>query len=664
MYNLQTIGAGYLRREIEKFVDEIDHITPVQFNEEHRYLPDSVTPMPGFISFDVNPFAREIVNCFDVDSPIREVNILKATQVTYTTILESVMMYYMFCVKTKPIMFLTADKDMASARIENMVIPMIDQSGFSDMIRSSDSTSNRKTGRTAKQIQFDGGGFLLWFGGNNPAKFRSWPVPILLKDEIDTWVHEIKGQCPDITTDERAASFPHSKKILRGSTPLEKDTSKIYRAFLKGDQRKYHVRCISCGYSQVLMWTGVNKATGLEFGIDWETENGQLIPGSACYRCRDCGHRHYEHDKEKLLSENYGAEWKPTARPVSPMIRSYHIPALMSPLGMRTWADCVSSWLNAWDTEKNKVRDVIALQSFYNDVLGWPFEEQGSKIKFEAVSAHRRSAYKFGEIPNKYAEQWSDSKILCLTCTVDVHKSNLAVAVWGWTIDRRCYLIDYWRFEDDSKEGCTELSSPAWKRLKKLILEKIYVADDGRQYGIAVTLIDSGYINATVCEFCEEFDEGWGVYPIVGRQRAARNAQIKEFQYFKTQIGTTGIKIIVDHYKDKLAPVMRREWMEAEGVQDKNHFNAPIDVSKEQLEELTREHRTKATDDKGHVYYFWKQKPQNELWDLLIYGFASIDVLANNLCITENEMDAVDWPSFWAYLAGSPDTPAPFFVEG
>ena len=77
MPSVSHIGADWLIDQIEGLTDEIDHVTPVQFNEANRYLPESVTPLPGFIRYDVNPFMREILNCFDVNSPVREVSLKK-----------------------------------------------------------------------------------------------------------------------------------------------------------------------------------------------------------------------------------------------------------------------------------------------------------------------------------------------------------------------------------------------------------------------------------------------------------------------------------------------------------------------------------------------------------------------------------------------------------
>ena len=99
MLDLSKLGADWLAGEVDGLTEEIEHISPVKFNEENRYLPDSVTPLPGYMSFDINPYMREIVDACDPRSPVREVNLKKGVQITYSTMLESVLLYYMAHIK-------------------------------------------------------------------------------------------------------------------------------------------------------------------------------------------------------------------------------------------------------------------------------------------------------------------------------------------------------------------------------------------------------------------------------------------------------------------------------------------------------------------------------------------------------------------------------------
>jgi phage terminase large subunit GpA-like protein len=77
-----------------------------------------------------------------------------------------------------------------------------------------------------------------------------------------------------------------------------------------------------------------------------------------------------------------------------------------------------------------------------------------------------------------------------------------------------------------------------------------------------------------------------------------------------------------------------------------------VDITDKQLKELTVETRKEKTDDKGATTYFWHRpgNARNELWDLLVYGHAAVEILAWNICVKHFELDTIDWPKFWDYL--------------
>jgi len=388
-------------------------------------------------------------------------------------------------------------------------------------------------------------------------------------------------------------------------------------------------------------------------GFKWDlNSDDMLILESVRYCCCNCGHEHFEHDKEKLFAREHGAHWKPTATPREEGIRSYHLPAWYSPFKFRPWYKGISDFLESFDPKTKEVISISKFQEYYNNTLGEAFQPLGVSITTQNVSGHRRAGlYKFGEIPNKYAAQHAGSPILLLTCQVDVHKRNLAVSVMGWTRDARCFVVDYWRFERMNEEDdCGSIDSPVWGQLQELLATKEYTADDGKIYNITITLIDAGYANDTVTSFCSQYTSG--VYAILGRDRPGKNAAIKEFSEFTTQAGVIGYKIVVDHYKDRLGVVLRRQWYAEAGQQPQYHFNAPTDITEAQLKELTVETRREKVDDNGNTVYYWHRpgNARNELFDLLGYGHAAVDMLAWSLCIEHFEMKAVDWPKFWDYI--------------
>lgn len=644
---INEVGAEWLKAQCANILESIEYITPSDFVEQNRYLSEAESPLPGPFRFDVAPFAREIVDCFDIHSHIREVNVMKGVKITYTTMLESGILYFIRYVKTLPGMYITADKELADARIDANIIPMINSSGFANCIRSLDTTSKRKTGKTKHHIQWEGGGSLVPEGANNAKKFRQYGAAFMLKDELDGWPIIVgKDGDTDLLTDDRCSAYWAQRKIFRGSTPLIKGQSKIETAFKRGDQRYYYVRCIHCGDAQILRWSGKNTDTNKAFGIFWEYDQyGQLLLESVRYICKYCGGEHFEHDKERLFSPEYGAEWRPTARPVEPYIRSYHLSALYSPIGMQPWYKSVGVYLAGYDDVEKRVKDIGKYQVFYNNILGTPFEVMGSRVAFSMVSGHRRTQFTFGQIPNEFAELHTGSRILFLTCTVDVHKSNIAVAVIGWTVGARNFLIEYRRFYDDD---CSSPESHVWESLRELIEETEWTVGD-LTYRITITGIDSRYAAATVLKFCDGYQAG--VYPIIGVDRPAKVQQIKEFAEFKTQSGSKGYKILVDHYKDRISPVLRRDWTPEYGEQREYHFNAPMDCTDKQLRELTVEVKREKIDDKsGLKIYEWHRPGNvaNELWDLLVYAHAMVEIYAWIICTQHYNLETVDWDQFWA----------------
>ena len=66
---LTNVGAAWLADKVEALTDTIVHVSPSFFKEANRYLPESVTSIPGYIRYAVTPFMREIVDCFDIDRP-------------------------------------------------------------------------------------------------------------------------------------------------------------------------------------------------------------------------------------------------------------------------------------------------------------------------------------------------------------------------------------------------------------------------------------------------------------------------------------------------------------------------------------------------------------------------------------------------------------------
>jgi phage terminase large subunit GpA-like protein len=108
------------RAAIRGLTSEVKVLSPSQWAEQNRYLPPSVTPIPGLFGFDVTPYLREILDCLDVESSIREVTFMKGVQVCATTgVLENAIGYFIAQVQTEAVMLLTADASSRSSAWSN-----------------------------------------------------------------------------------------------------------------------------------------------------------------------------------------------------------------------------------------------------------------------------------------------------------------------------------------------------------------------------------------------------------------------------------------------------------------------------------------------------------------------------------------------------------------
>lgn len=492
--------AEWLAVQIENTTDSYQEKLPSEWAEEVRYLPRATTPQPGPFSFDAIPYWREVVDNFDPNSSVQFVAVQKGAQVAATVgILENVIGYQIDYIRTMPVLFFTADKELAELKTETNIVPMIQQSGLGHLIQSNDEMRRGKQGMTNKKIEWAGGGYMLPLGAINANKQRSLSAPVLLRDEVSGWPLVVgRDADPMKLTETRTNSYELTRKILDLSTPNITATDVISKRFKLGDQRYYEVPCKHCGEYQVLKFRGVN-ADGTSFGLIWRKDiEGIIEPGSVRYVCKHCQGEMTNDDKLSIMSKG---KWVPTAKPSRPNYRSYHLSAMYAPYFARTWEAIAIAWLEAWDDESNIPIDGEALQVFYNNDLGEPYELKADKLKHYQISPHRRAEYKMGELPGDHPVKNAGGRVELLTMTVDVQASWLAVSIFAWAPsgDHKgyaSYTIDYFVLEGD----CENADAKPWVELGAIIDDRRYI-DGDREYPISMTMVDASYLPDTVYSF-------------------------------------------------------------------------------------------------------------------------------------------------------------------
>jgi phage terminase large subunit GpA-like protein len=646
--------ADFLIKQIEGLTDSLHHELPSEFVERVRYLAAGLTPFPGKFSFDKFPYFRKIVDCFNPLDPTREVAVMKGNQMGATTALnETVVLYNIMC-DPKAQMYVTADAGLARTSVQIRIEKMIDGAGARDLIfaQSRKRKGSRNSGDTATAKEYPGG-YIHFFGGKSPARFRGISYPVALADEIDAFPDKIpkEGTVIDLIRN-RTDAYSTKRKILWTSTPLLKRSSKIEELFLLGDQEKFFVPCKHCGTMQELVWHGETE-DGYVYGIVWENDENFMpiiedeekgIQTTVAYKCRNsaCGGLMKNYDKATIIQRG---EWRPTAAPEQPHIKSFHITPIYNPPGMYSWDDMVKQWTQCWDIEHDRLRDKEKYRLFRNTKQGKTFEDFGTQVKFERVIQFRRSGFMRGHVPNDLAVEDSGSPILFVVASVDVQKKNLFVDVKGYSYGGVTWTIDFF-----SIEGETEQFNGPWDELDRYISDTLFIGTDGKIYRIQITLVDSGYFTDYVYQFVKR--HSFGVYACKGQNWISNGETYTLFSAKGLQnIGLAqAFTVNTGKLKDKISVLLDRSFWLSGQRQPPWYPNFPEDFRDDYFQMFEAEVKKESIDRKTNkVSYFWQQlfgKP-NHAFDTYVYNLAALEIAAEDYCKRWLGLPAVDYTAFW-----------------
>lgn len=618
---------------------------------KHRVIPAGLTTKPGKYDPEYMPYWKEICDAMSAGSAIRKLAVRKAAQVGATTALGENLIGYTIDHDPSGFIYLSADRELVRLGVQLKVDRMLEHSGLRHKLSASGGITKR-SGDTALLKEFPGG-FLLAVGARNPGKLRSTSAKRMFLDEIDGMpllIGQIGSEegSPVSISEKRTATYESTRTILYVSTPLNMATSQINPLFLRGDQRYYYVPCVHCNHMQPLDWHGHNE-DGTEWGIVFDLDDeGILIEESVGYQCRGCLKKMHDYDKIWFLPRG---EWRPHARTQERGLASWHVPAFLSPPGTYSWTGSVYKWLRAWDVENDRVKDIRELREFWNLERGLPWEERGESVPLSRVKDLRRQTYRSGKPPNELALKETGAPIVLLTCTVDTHRDRLDVLVTGWCVGRQSYSVLWKHFEGDVDD--VDGDSGPWAQLRKLLEETTFVADDGRRYGIRITLIDCGYKAERVHAFCSDYSSG--VFPIMGRDDSVQGSLHREFSEFISQWGTTGFNVTASMYKDRLNGWLKREWKVTDRTQPVGFCNFPTDYPDDFFDELVAEERVPVLNARTRKKkgLRWEQKGQqpNHAWDCLVYAACALDMIAIEYCFDRLGLDQLNYDSFFAAVA-------------
>lgn len=423
--------------------------------DRHFRLSAESAAEPG--RWRTRPYQRGILDAI-TDPNVERVTVRKSARVGYTQCMNAAIAFFMRqdpC----PIMVVQPTVDTAKIYSREQIAPMLrDVPVLAGMVRDA---SVKTTGRTLLHKSFPGG-VLAMVGANSGAGFRMVSRRVVIFDEVDAYPESAGDDGDPITLGEKRAEAYWNRKIVAGSTPLVKGSSRIDRMFEAGDQRRFHVPCPHCDRMDFLSFDR-NAARG--HTMQWPDDN----PAAAYFVCSSCGEAIEEEHKRDMLERGEWIAEKPGGTHAS-----FHIWTAYSTSPNASWGVIATEYVEARkrpDTER----------TFINTMTGESFQERGDAPEW-LLLYQRRETYTIGTIP---------ANPLVVTCGVDVQKDRLFYEVVAWLADKQSYSIDAGEIIGDTALDST------WGKVDELA-GRTFAGPDGVEHHIRMLAIDSSAFTQTV----------------------------------------------------------------------------------------------------------------------------------------------------------------------
>lgn len=601
-----------------------DRLSVWQWADQHRILPRETSKEAGRWRTDRNPPAKAIMESLSAHSGAEIVTVVAGTQTVKT---ESMNNFLGHLIDHDPATVIVCQptKELSTGWKLTRFDPLVDST---PALRAKIRTSKRRdSANTLERVRFPGG-WLIVAHAASAATLGMYSARYVLADEVDSY-EELKGGEGDplATLHRRADSFGRLRKIYHCSSPKKlMGASLIWREYLNGDQREYHVPCPHCGTRQVL-------------------EMDQILPTGE-YLCEHCGQPIPHAAKTDMLANGL---WI-AKYPERTTHHSYRLPSLYSPIGLgRTWQQL-------YDDRKAAGEDPALIKAFVSTSLAIPYEPPG-KLESAELQA--------------MAEDWPQrhppKECLMLVAATDVQGDRLETLILGFGRGAtpkapQIYVVDYHITPGSPIDPAT------WQDLESYLDDPI-TNPYGQVLPIRLHAVDSGNWTNEVYLACHaRLTAGW--IPIKGASTA--NAvligapKLHDLNWHGRPIKQGGAHHIIGtrHAKDTLldrlaiAPTQlpRDRW-----------WHLPSDLPESWYKGIASERRDPETGNWEKV----TSSARNEVIDTAVYAWAIAHLsghprLGSSRLIRLQSLKVSDWESLektmcpvQTDLFETPVTPAP-----
>lgn len=569
---------------------------------EDNIVFDERSPMPGPFSISRFPFLREIHEVLSPEHPAREVTIRGSAQwgKTVSIIQPALGAWHEYTALDSLVVHPTLSA--ASEWVNNKWLPMRRQAPGLRTIFGDGRGENRDTGFNQETLLRNGS--LKVASAGSPADLTGTSRRLVILDDLAKFEMTDRGD-PEAMAISRAAGFEDAK-ILRVSTAMIKGTCRISRAYARSDQRLYHLPCPHCG----------------EFApLTWENFRSNIEPEQlrrACFTCDSCGsvieHKH----KEAMLAQ--GRWVAGNSRGDHP---GFHLWRAYAP--QRDWASIaleyaqVMGWTRidtpvAGEEQLSRTVEAETEQTFFNDVLGLPYEQASGGPDWEALRDRAELAHEADILPRAIVP----SRGVILAAGADCQDDRIEVQIVAYGRNRKRWVVDYVIIphhigDDEGRAALDALLRATWR------------TELGLRLPIDMLAIDSGTYTDDVWSWAKRFPWSRVILvkgastqngPVLVPQKFERrnDGQAKRQQRRAFMLNVSQLK--GDFYT----------WLRKDDPEDRGHVQFARGLGDEYFRQISSEVRVLRRARTGAVSSAWElvePSRRNEALDTMLYSEAA-----------------------------------------
>jgi len=368
---------------------------------------DEASPFPGPYSPARFPFFAAILDALGPEHPAREVTLRGSAQFGKTETIHQVTLGGWFDLHPRNALVVHPTTASATEWVRSKWMRM---RRANPRLRAVFGAGAAQVDSLSYQETLDRSASLKVVSAGSPSDLSGTTRPLVLMDDVSKFETTPMGD-PEQLAVSRASAFDEAK-ILRTSTPMIRGACRITAAYERGIAQEWAVPCPMCGHKAPLRWE------------DFKPSITPEAPEAAHFTCRSCGgvieHKH----KTAMVA---AGEW--VANNPRGDHPSFHLWRAYMP--HRDWASIAVEWLQA---EGDAGRE----QTFFNDVLGLPYEQASDAPDWTALRDRTENAAPEEQTPRSRIPALRP----LLTAGADCQGDRIEVHVVAHGRDARAHAVD------------------------------------------------------------------------------------------------------------------------------------------------------------------------------------------------------------------------------